>query len=227
MHASCANICMHNNPLQVGDLFMLLFFAFLQTKCIFKWFKLYLLIVRLLLQEYLSIYVAQLCSKHTQRIVLGLQTANPLHHGATATSLPAELALCWSVCPRPCVCECAVAVAVVYSSMADCSKYTVEEAGFDISALKTSLIQYFRCRSRPSGQCCCSLPPRIREPPQRKKENTTPEYIASGRRRSGRGGCCCCCWCWCVRSGRGKPWKSRREWSLCAPRTQHFSCGCL
>lgn len=36
----------------------------------------------------------------------------------------------------------------VYSSMADCSKYTVEEAGFDISALKTSLIQYFRCRNR-------------------------------------------------------------------------------
>lgn len=30
--------------------------------------------------------------------------------------------------------------------MADCSKYRVEEAGFDISALKTSLIQYFRCR---------------------------------------------------------------------------------
>lgn len=32
--------------------------------------------------------------------------------------------------------------------MADCSKYTVEEAGFDISALKTSLILYFRCRSQ-------------------------------------------------------------------------------
>lgn len=44
----------------------------------------------------------------------------------------------------------ALAVAAVYSSMADCSKYSVEEAGFDISALKTSLIQYFRWPSRPS-----------------------------------------------------------------------------
>ena len=34
--------------------------------------------------------------------------------------------------------------------MADCSKYSGEEAGFDISAQKTSLIQYFRCRSRGS-----------------------------------------------------------------------------
>ncbi|KAK5848433.1 hypothetical protein PBY51_006048 [Eleginops maclovinus] len=45
--------------------------------------------------------------------------------------------------------------------MADCSKYTVEEAGFDISALKTSLIQYFRCRREPSDHC--SPPPRISE----------------------------------------------------------------
>ncbi len=67
--------------------------------------------------------------------------------------------MCLCVCV--CVCVCAVAVAVVYSSMADCSKYTVEEAGFDISALKTSLIQYFRCRSRPGDHC--SLPPRISE----------------------------------------------------------------
>lgn len=42
----------------------------------------------------------------------------------------------------PCVRACVR----VYSSVVDCSKYTVEEAGFDISALKTSLIQYFRCR---------------------------------------------------------------------------------
>lgn len=60
-----------------------------------------------------------------------------------------------------CVYACAVAVAAVYSSMADCSKYTVEEAGFDISALKTSLIQYFRCRNRASDHC--SLPPRVTE----------------------------------------------------------------
>ncbi|KAG7496839.1 hypothetical protein JOB18_026118 [Solea senegalensis] len=51
--------------------------------------------------------------------------------------------------------------------MADCS---VEEAGFDISALKTSLIQYFRCQSRERERererdyatlHCCSLPPLI------------------------------------------------------------------
>lgn len=31
----------------------------------------------------------------------------------------------------------------------DCSKYSAaQEAGFDLAALKTSLIQYFRCRSR-------------------------------------------------------------------------------
>lgn len=62
----------------------------------------------------------------------------------------------------------AVAVAAVYSSMADCSKYTVEEAGFDISALKTSLIQYFRCRNRASDHC--SLPPRVIE----LRHNRTP-----------------------------------------------------
>ncbi|CAB1429391.1 unnamed protein product [Pleuronectes platessa] len=32
--------------------------------------------------------------------------------------------------------------------MADCSKYSGEEAGFDISAQKTSLIQYFSLKSR-------------------------------------------------------------------------------
>ncbi|CAK6952784.1 hypothetical protein NQZ68_012117 [Scomber scombrus] len=62
--------------------------------------------------------------------------------------------------------------------MADCSNYSVEEAGFDISALKTSLIQYFRCRSRPGDHC--SLPPHISEVLQNSSplsSETQPKYF--------------------------------------------------
>lgn len=107
MHASLANICMHNNPLQVGDLFMLFLVAFLQTKCIFKCFKLHLLIDRLLLQQFRSIYVAQLCSKHTLRIVVGLQTANPctMERQQPACQLSWR---CVGVCVRARVCVSAL-----------------------------------------------------------------------------------------------------------------------
>lgn len=59
-----------------------------------------------------------------------LQTADLLHQGGTLTSLPASL-------PRACACSgarvCCSCGSAVYSSMAECSKHTVEEAGFDIS----------------------------------------------------------------------------------------------
>ena len=128
----------------------------------------------------------------------------------------------WVGAVLECVCVCVCAV--VYSSMADCSKYTVEEAGFDISALKTSLIQYFRCRSRPSGQCCCSLPPRIRE--LREREKTPQPRNISQVDGGGRGGCCCCC---CVRSEISRKRERRRKKSagseVCVLR-EHFSCVC-
>lgn len=59
-----------------------------------------------------------------------LQTADLLHQGGTLTSLPASL-------PRACACSgarvCCSCGSAVYTSMAECSKHTVEEAGFDIS----------------------------------------------------------------------------------------------
>lgn len=75
-----------------------------------------------------------------------------------------------------------VVVVVVYSSMADCSKYTVEEAGFDISALKTSLIQYFRCRSRPSDHS--SLPPHISELQRDEPHQPPPTHSSSPTRNT-------------------------------------------
>lgn len=71
----------------------------------------------------------------------------------------------------------------VYSSMAQRSKHTVEEAGFDISVSETSLIQYFRWRNR-AGEQLLNAAAAVAE----SRRDSSPavaelkwEYIASGR----------------------------------------------
>lgn len=105
-----------------------------------------------------------------QQLHRGLQTATVEQHERVCqqswrfTNVP----LCVRACAR------------VYSSMVDCSKYRVEEAGFDISALKTSPNPVFQVPKSSEA----STAPRF----QPARHSPEPRHATQGDSAGGRGG---------------------------------------